>query len=161
MATLEIVTFLENVASMPADVQNQYSAWMGFPPILCGWAKVGEACHQVAPLRRAGHGTMLALVPLSCDGPGPSLSRQRCISRMVLHPFLTQVRLSEQQEREQCTLSPVNSGTLAIVWQRPRQKQWPGFMKTPGGFLPQRTVPKAFCGNTLSGASPSQRSERR
>eukprot|EP00435_Cladocopium_sp_Y103_P048679 s223_g14.t1 len=41
---LEIVTFLENVASMPADVQAQYTAWVGFPPIVidagaCGWVQ--------------------------------------------------------------------------------------------------------------------------
>ena len=43
-ATLEIVTFLENVASMPREVMDQYTAWMGFPPILidagaCGWVQ--------------------------------------------------------------------------------------------------------------------------
>eukprot|EP00435_Cladocopium_sp_Y103_P010988 s1261_g2.t2 len=41
---LEIVTFLENVASMPADVPAQYTAWVGFPPIVidagaCGWVQ--------------------------------------------------------------------------------------------------------------------------
>ena len=39
---LEIVTFLENVASMPCTVRDQYSAWLGCQPICmdaasCGW----------------------------------------------------------------------------------------------------------------------------
>ena len=39
---LELVSFLENVGSMPRDVESQYSSWMGGSPIridaaLCGW----------------------------------------------------------------------------------------------------------------------------
>ena len=39
---LEIVSFLENVQSMPADVRSQYSTWMGGDPVAicsgsCGW----------------------------------------------------------------------------------------------------------------------------
>ena len=38
----EIITFLENVASMPQTVCDQYSAWLGTQPVLidaagCGW----------------------------------------------------------------------------------------------------------------------------
>ena len=42
-ATLEIVTFLENVASMPREVMDQYTAWMGFPtyPHRCGRLRMG------------------------------------------------------------------------------------------------------------------------
>jgi hypothetical protein len=41
---LELVLFLENVASMPSSVQQQYSEWLGCPPILidaaaCGWVQ--------------------------------------------------------------------------------------------------------------------------
>jgi len=41
---LDIVTFLENVASMPLDVRDQYTEWVGFPPIVmdaaaCGWVQ--------------------------------------------------------------------------------------------------------------------------
>ena len=43
-AGLEIVTFLENVASMPAAVRVQYSTWLGCRPICmdaasCGWVR--------------------------------------------------------------------------------------------------------------------------
>ena len=43
-ASLEIVSFLENIASMPKEVQQQYTSWMGAPPILvdaatCGWVQ--------------------------------------------------------------------------------------------------------------------------
>ena len=39
---LEIVTFLENVGSMQEEVRQQYTAWLGAPPIMvdaagCGW----------------------------------------------------------------------------------------------------------------------------
>ena len=39
---LELVSFLENVGSMPREVESQYSSWMGGSPIridaaLCGW----------------------------------------------------------------------------------------------------------------------------
>ena len=41
---VEVVSFLENVASMPRDVQTQYTQWMGFEPIIidaasCGWVQ--------------------------------------------------------------------------------------------------------------------------
>ena len=53
-ATLEIVTFLENVASMPREVMDQYTAWMGFPPILidagaCGWVQRRRLLCTVRP----------------------------------------------------------------------------------------------------------------
>lgn len=41
---IEVVTLLENVASMPAPVLSQYNQWMGFPPVKvsagqCGWVQ--------------------------------------------------------------------------------------------------------------------------
>ena len=44
MADRELVTFLENVGSMPRDVQASYTAWLGGDPILidaatCGWVQ--------------------------------------------------------------------------------------------------------------------------
>ena len=44
MADRELVTFLENVGSMPRDVQTSYTAWLGGEPILidaatCGWVQ--------------------------------------------------------------------------------------------------------------------------
>ncbi len=46
-ASLELVSFLENVGSMPRDVESQYSSWTGGPPIrieaaLCGWVHRGR-----------------------------------------------------------------------------------------------------------------------
>ena len=43
-ADLEIISWLENVASMPAEVKQQYSTWMRSDPILinagpCGWVQ--------------------------------------------------------------------------------------------------------------------------
>lgn len=44
MADKELVTFLENVGSMPLTVQSSYSSWLGGEPILidsstCGWVQ--------------------------------------------------------------------------------------------------------------------------
>eukprot|EP00435_Cladocopium_sp_Y103_P039853 s1614_g10.t1 len=44
MKGLELVTFLENVASMPAAVRREYSSWLGSEPVLidaacCGWVQ--------------------------------------------------------------------------------------------------------------------------
>ena len=41
---LEVITFLENVDSMPAEVRNAYSSWMGSNPVqvnaaTCGWVQ--------------------------------------------------------------------------------------------------------------------------
>ena len=41
-SSLELVSFLENVGSMPREVESQYSSWMGGTPVridasLCGW----------------------------------------------------------------------------------------------------------------------------
>ena len=41
---IEVVTLLENVASMPDPVLSQYNQWMGFPPVKvsagqCGWVQ--------------------------------------------------------------------------------------------------------------------------
>ena len=41
---IEVVTLLENVASMPDSVLSQYNKWMGFPPVKvsagqCGWVQ--------------------------------------------------------------------------------------------------------------------------
>lgn len=43
MQTVELIGLLENVASMPDDVRDEYSAWLGCDPVLieagtCGWA---------------------------------------------------------------------------------------------------------------------------
>ena len=44
MANREVLVFLENVASMPTEVRQQYSSWLGGAPILidsgtCGWVQ--------------------------------------------------------------------------------------------------------------------------
>ena len=46
---LQIVSFLENVASMPPKVQSQYSAWLQADPVLvdaatCGWVQLPWSC---------------------------------------------------------------------------------------------------------------------
>jgi hypothetical protein len=101
-ATLEIVTFLENVASMPREVMDQYTAWMGFPPILidagaCGWVQrrrllwLGQGRCGVSPRctpPTAGYGSSLGPIPPSCAGRDPSQSRPRFILIRVLAPFL-------------------------------------------------------------------------
>lgn len=68
-ADLEIITFLENVASMPAQVQAQYTEWLGFPPVVCdskacGWVqrrrflwlgRPGRCINHTVPLPEGWH----------------------------------------------------------------------------------------------------------
>ena len=62
--TCEVITFLENVASMPQSVCEQYSTWLGGQPVLIdaagcctGWHPAPQGCHRGVPHLQTGSGT--------------------------------------------------------------------------------------------------------
>ena len=117
-----MVDFLENVASMPLEVQNQYSHWLGSEPIMiedanCGWVQrkrllwltvnkigVSPSCPPPADWQWVQHEGKPAELRYCGTKPVPAKVHLRASTGLCL----TQLKFCRCKVRGQCTHLPGN-----------------------------------------------------
>ena len=164
MQDVVLILFLENVASMPADVLSVYCQWLdsmpGNPRIWdgslgedsTGWHPRRGASPLTLDCRLGGSVCLPPLVSQNIDSWDPNQFRGKCLGSRVLHLFLTHRMLWQPKGKEQCIRLLGNFVTPQTGCIKSPQQQLNGSNQMLGDFHRGLTKRNVWCGMARPGA---------